>query len=668
MYNSLRDVASQELYDSYRGILRISPNIIDNIEEDDTKYFFNPENNATIILSDSDGTLIESLSFLAKSYPCTLVDAANIDLAVITHNYSKLNVSKNFVITSSLDVTMKNNNKISITNDTNSTKLLYPIDSPYDKEYCNIDNKLNIQTNYDDEIIENAFSNKNLLDLISSSYEQVLVDGQPIFRESTSGTLIPEVYRHDYILGHSAGGTYNDNGKKTTQLSFISLDKMIWEKMSANLKGLYRHIEGRYKNLGDNKDEEIMQLLFGSTELDLTKKAPIIGVPVQSGTITYNAMPIRRYFFHLSENSQNDTDSASSSYIKNLISEYALCDGRKLKDKNNTTAYTNINKNSKKWKNFSFPTGSNAIKDEYYGIWKSSIDPSQNTIYTPCLFEMDQLSSRFLRGLNWVRKDENIAEGDENFTPDHSKRDVGLNEENDKGTPDEGTIVKNLYLCGPYYANHDYRIRKVVDHHHLALIAEDAVPSSAQDKFFGKMSYAYHTGYTTNRNTIVINSNHSDYKDNSTKKHKPWHGTYVLRTSGTAVLDKKTQKELSDAPIAYNGGTRANIISTGYSWKVADDIKVCVLGKCKCWCHNNETGTSIRLVAPGFFQMRAFEEIPTSWRTISSLQVQNKYGEISESQFVENKSTATWDDGSSTEIDDTLPSPTCINFIPLMKI
>ena len=270
MYNSLRDVASQELYDSYRGILRISPNIIDNIEEDNTEYFFNPSNNVNIILSDSDGNILEALQFKAKNFSTSMVGySSNIDLSVIVHNYTALNVSKKLSLTSILSV----NDSLKIINPlSNRTNILiYPSDSPYDAAYCNLNDKLGINNNYDDDVIETGFSNKNLITLLgSNSYTQVEIDGQKIFRESTAGTLIPEVYRHDYILGQAKGGTYKKNNTYITQLSFVSLDKMVWEKLTANLKGLYRHLDGRYKNLGHEGNEEIMTTLFGDTNIDLS--------------------------------------------------------------------------------------------------------------------------------------------------------------------------------------------------------------------------------------------------------------------------------------------------------------------------------------------------------------------------------------------------------------
>jgi hypothetical protein len=658
MYNSLRDVASQELYDSYRGILRISPNIIDNIEEDNTEYFFNPSNNVDIILSDSDGNILEALQFKAKKFSTSMVGyTSNIDLSVITHNYTALNVSKSLALTSILSV----NDSLKIINPlSNRTNILiYPSDSPYDAAYCNLNDKLGIKNNYDDDVIETGFSNKDLVTLLgSNSYTQVEIDGQKIFRESTAGTLIPEVYRHDYILGQAKGGTYKKDNAYITQLSFVSLDKMVWEKLTANLKGLYRHLDGRYKNLGHGRNEEIMTTLFGDTNIDLSDKAHIVGVPVQSGLITYNAMPIRRYFFHLNS-THNSTATASTSYVKNLITEYALCDGGVLKNSNGGTDYSKINKNSRNWKNFDF---SDTIKNEYYGIFKSGIENGTTQIRTPRLFEIDQLSSRFIRGLNWTRTSTNITKDDNNFTRDNSKRMNDLDKTvNDK--LDEGIIVKDIYLAGPYFANHDYKVRKVVEHHHLALANENADPGASNDKIYSNVS-EFKTGVDHKDNIIMV-ANHTNYK-NADGSAQKWHGTMILRTSGETNLGEVTQKELSDAPIAYNGGTRASLNHLGYNWKGCGCIDLDPIG---CGCPGCDDAYVRTKTAPGFFSTKGLTNPgANNWRTISSLQIQNKYGEISESQFTKKYSTATWDSGGPVNIDDTLPAPACINFIPLMKI
>ena len=86
-----------------------------------------------------------------------------------------------------------------------------------------------------------------------------------------------------------------------------------------------------------------------------------------------------------------------------------------------------------------------SIKNEYYGIFKSGIENGTTQIRTPRLFEIDQLSSRFIRGLNWTRNSTNITKDDDNFTRDNSKRMNDLDKTvNDK--LDEGIIVKDIYI------------------------------------------------------------------------------------------------------------------------------------------------------------------------------------------------------------------------------
>lgn len=672
MYDSIRDVAQQEIFNSYRGILRISPNFFEEAEIDDTTSLYNPNDNfystneatnspdsskTKINLSDSSGNLFD-VYFYPKTFNCSVVSTIsankNVDLVNIVHYYNILRVNKTLNIKSTLSC-----NKL-ITNNADNI-LRYPIDCPYDSAYCNKNDALGIGADISPDNIENKFSVSNLISKLSS-YTQVTVDDQLVWRKSDTGSKIPEVYRHDYILGHSNGGTRKINSsKRETQLSFISLDKMIWEKLTAALNGIgnNRHYRGRYNNLCkinestgaiSSTSESIASKIFGSSTIP-TNNAPILGIPVQSGLIMYTAMPVNRYYFHL--NNFNLTNDRADTYVYNLISEYALCDGKILKSSSNTTSYSKIAQTSKNWNNFK-TSGTDITA--YSQIHKSmkGITPSNNNLYTPALLETDQLSPRYLRGLNWNTTSyaaNNIA---------HAKTING------NITSDLGNNKKNITKVGPYLANHDYKIRKTADHQHHCLVNQNAVPEvdstgKCNDTLYTDTNWC--SGKNVGHNFITPTFTSPSYKNSNTSKPNSYKGTYILQTK-TGAIDKEWQ----DIPIAAGGGSRSRTCSVGYSWKGASCIKLPFKGRI---CHNHKDHNNRGSYAPCFFYFKGFNKnINVSngwWKTISSV---NKhfitYGiATGTNPTVTTKYSLA---NNTNKLDDTLSFPATFNFLPLIKI
>jgi hypothetical protein len=155
---------------------------------------------------------------------------------------------------------------------------------------------------------------------------------------------VPVLYTRDYVLGHYEGhsikGKDNIAGLKEewidsqteaydvsldenavfTKLSWIRIDKLIWDAIDEIISGKYRHnASGRYIDMGalTAKGTKIVKELFGielPAELKgeegksvlsgkrtygcLDETAPILGQGVQEGLIMYHAMPLHRYWFH----------------------------------------------------------------------------------------------------------------------------------------------------------------------------------------------------------------------------------------------------------------------------------------------------------------------------------------------------------------------------------
>ena len=660
MYDSIRDVAQQEIFNSYRGILRISPYFVEEAERDDTSDLYNKnhpfynseektispdESQPKINLSDSEGNLF-NIYFYPETFNCSVVGkmTTKVDLVNIVHYYNVLRVNKNINVKSTLScdtLEVKFNNNI----------LKYPIDCPYNSKYCNANDGLGIGDDLSADNIENKFSDPDIVSKISD-YEQVKVDDQVVWRRSTDGTKIPEVYRHDYILGHAAGGTYKNTNTNLneTQLSFISLDKLIWEKLTAALRGvsINRSYEGRYTGLGVNETEDV-KFIFGNdwSEQNIKAAAPIVGIPVQSGLIMYSAMPLQRYCSHL-----NDIDlknDPSDNYVYNLISEYALCDGKVLKYStgNKKTDYSNIEQNSKNWSNFTFDSTKNTL---YNKMHHSMMDNNNdNHLHTPALFETDQISPRYIRGLNWKPKtyDENTV-----AIAKSPSGEIDINE--------LGNNIKNLTEVGPYLGNHDYKVRKTADHKHLCLSNQNAVPSPSADTLYKNSNWL--SGRAVNRESIIplTNTSETGYKDSANAPTK-YHGTNILQTRAG-----KINREWQDIPIAVGGGTRSFTCSVGYQWK---DNQLVFGAFGKKWCKHDGDPDNNGRYAPGYFYFRSINTNNDSqWRTISS---SNKhfivYG-IAENDNTPTVATKYSLVNNSTKVDDTLSFPATFNFLPLIKI
>lgn len=666
MFDSLRDVAQQEIFNSYRGILRISPNYFEEAEVDDTTDLYNssndfyktgnktnsPDSSTTKIhLSDSAGDLFD-IYFYPKTYRCTLTTVGTVDLVNMVHYYNILRINKKINIKSTLSC-----NNIIVYD--NGLQLKYPIDSPYDSAYCNMTDKLGIGTNFTDDSIEEAFSNPKLATKLTN-YKQVIVDDQLVYRKSTTGTKIPEVYRHDYILGHCKGGTYSNKGNRETQLSFISLDKMIWEKLTAALNGIgnNRHYQGRYDQLGKDKNESIKSKLFGTATADVKNTAPILGIPVQSGIVMYSSMPIQRYLFHLK--TLDKTTDPANTYVYNLLTEYALCDGRILKNSTNgSTDYENISKESKNWKDYNTASTDLSV---YNAIHKSTLDvgSTANQLKTPALFETDQISPRYIRGLNWERGSfgENAVQ--------MSKIPPDMSDAEDDLADDLANNAKNIYEVGPYLANGDYRLRRAVRHQHHCLVNQNAVPkitvdgtsTSCDDKLWEDTNWAGPADSIT-----PIFGSETEYKDDNNKP-STYKGTYILRTKTGFDIERESQ----DIPIASAGGSRSTICKVGYAWKGASCIKLPFGGRV---CHNHKDHINRGVYAPGYFAFRRNRTPSDPWRTISSSSRHfNVYGVAkgSDPTIPSAYSTYKMNNGDSIKLDETLPYPTTFNFLPLIKI
>jgi len=723
---SLRSVGLFEIPDSFRGILRISPN---NGIDDASELLIsgNP-----VSLSDSQGNMLPII-FKAKTFKTVVVDRDEVEKNVINiiHEYSSLFVSKSLNVKSTLYIE-PDINKVPLLFVNDGKSLGYPIEAPDDDRYFNYNNILNKPEGISvDDFINSStkpsddiYSEKNNSEFITINNERITryiryKDGDTYKTES-----VPELNKRTYVLGSCPGHTYrrtnttnnvhdlSDEHKYPTgihtQLSFISLDNLVWNNIEAITSGIYRSGIGRYKDLNqlgyfsedNNTQNNLYKFLFNSsfggdvTASDnyfkkILDKSPIMGVPVQSGTIHYNAIPPKHYFFHLArrysddkraqfvDNSQSSSDGRltyadvlSSNIMNNITRQYVLCDGKQM-----TKDYPGIDSELLKvnW------------SDTHIAISKSTGDESGTEIVTPPLFECDQLSLRFLRGLNWLRSDTNdtnpaildnnaVLEMNDNSGDKKTKlipNDKVYRIINKAG--DKANHPKDIHKVGMHYVHYDNRLQKQYNHTHLLfssrnneLLKDDTL---ANEKNIFRGSYS----------SSEVPKDKNNWEKYIKGEIDTFRGSHILKTYGGfkhqmisdsttdkigKLNDPKEMRILRDTPIAVEGGS-TDIFYSLYACIRYGKRK---LGKCS----NHRTSCQGPVyIRDGRYRLAcAPEDANYNWRFLTSLPVENKYGKTN--VMIPEYSIVTYNGENSNKfdkfIDDSIASPPAINFIPLMKI
>ena len=799
---NLRNVANQEINESFSGILRISPYIADGILLDDpTPLLYSV--GSRVDLSDSAGNYL-NITFIPQVVNTIVsgLDTNTANIINITQEVSNLYCANSLNIATTLYINNKDNRKTPIQIVNPHGVLAFPIEAPEDTSYLNHNGKLdntvpeNATKQRIDKIFDNLWSDDEIY--TSNDYEDyhVKVNGKKIYRLKPASELpkinedgitvyeeeasmVPELYKHDYVLGQYAGHTYKPtpddleglNGSKLsripadikdallkntsakiTELSFVEIEKIIWSLLEGNIGGAYRSFEGRYKGLYPlglyesalGTEDNLYKTLFtppNKSEIDeelenkIKDKAPLVGLPVQSGIITYNTIPFRRYMFHALRRYENidnypeitvtdknegitvsdyisySNASASSSFMHNLVSEYVLCDGKRIKDVRNGTSditdYPSINKRSGNWSNWKgvYDTDTTSIYDAMtQSVENSTDEDSNNVLRTPRLFELNQYSPRYLRGLNWLRVAEYdkilyennkekiehdswpynhntmLIEPDGSFIINDWYEDSAtirpqikhnnieysfINNELKQCLPgtevnDAANIVKNIHKVGVYYANYDYKLAYLYRHVHQLVVDNDLLQN--QDALYKVASYYKGSKNVYADNTIDKNIKKAwqDYvllKENA----NTYLGSYAMRSiQNIDIDDNNLVRDIQDLPIAYRGGSTSSIREVRSSYKGARSK----LGRCTGNFIKSETFYN----AEGGYQLGAFRSrnngTAEGWRFLSSLPVTNKYGSY---KNIGEYAVAKYND-TEILIDDSLPKPPTINFIPLMKI
>ena len=712
---TLRNVGLYEIPDSYRGILRISPN---NNVDDPTSALTTINN--VVKLSDSEGHELP-LSFKVKSVHSTVIGRNNaIDLIQLEHHYKNLYVTNELYIKSNLFINVSNKKPPLLFINYNKESLGYPLESPYDSDYYNKDNILGFSPYISyEENVKNIPYNHDIYDITKEDnlkhYEKI--NEKYILhtvKQSIGYKTVPVLKRRNYILGAGPKSRYTVTDKcpyevanisateidKHTQLSYIPLDKIIYRALESTITGLHRSYAGRYYNLEPtgnagngsrptNSKNILGNQLFGNIDDKISaiaQNSPILGVPAQSGTIHYNAIPAKRYLFHclrrypreqrfsyLENNTKTITEANPdlNCVMNTLTKEYVLCDG-----KNIATDYPNIDKNAFQ---LNWSSTHSAIRNSINGT-----ETTDKNFLTPPLFECNQLSLRFLRGLNWLRtKNKGGTATEISNDVVYSKRGLPenatssetlgfktntktYNYPNITNSSDSANHSKPINKVGMYYINHDYKVQKRFDHCHLlfALDKNEVSSSSAETDdlatekniFFGK-------------HTALVPSNKDAWEAyvKSKSGSDTFLRTHMLKTigglvkTGQASFTKEDIKILQDQPISRLGGSNDVFHTTVSQSRHGREH----LGHCfHSFGAANHKSDPIAYIKNGRYRF-AHSDGTGNWRFLTSLPIQNKYGKAN--SLSNNYSTAKF--GSIIiNIDDSLSSPPSVNFIPLMKI
>lgn len=356
----VRDVGLREIYDSYMGIIRISP---DRDMNDDISSAF--LNDSEIELSDSDGNEL-SLTFTGKKSQTTvlpldkdgnkhIVNLVSVVSRVkdILFAVESVNVRSTLYLgrkdgeerdTTSLMVISKKDKDNYIRN-----ILMYPTDSPYNSSYWNdLESKVKhsdikqYKGEYDEQIEEYLYNqNQNFYSNIEEKH-YVKVNNKTVYITNANDELIPVLYDKCCVLGNRKDATSRipDNGtlpkyiksfygfkniakiggpyikpidSYITRLSFFNVDSMIWEGIGQTMSGNIRHTSaGRYKQLGANVDTNLYEE-YGiepgdkgdysiaktpSRAYSFVDTAPLLGTDVEPGLIIYNAMPLKKFAYN----------------------------------------------------------------------------------------------------------------------------------------------------------------------------------------------------------------------------------------------------------------------------------------------------------------------------------------------------------------------------------
>lgn len=360
---NVRNVGPKQVYDSYMGILRISPSELEGEMVDSmTLAFTNPwksaGNQRQIILSDSDGTQV-GLYFTAYIRKADVVDEHNMPtkanvVNVCSNVESNIFVNQTYNVRSTLLVNKeKQQDRVTPIQIYHESPyyletwdvLTYPIDSPNDDSYFNAANKLglidyNKSTPVKDQLKDALYNrDKAWYDKNIGAEHRVKVAGKFIYTTNFKYEQVPVVYTKERVLGHYNGHTVRITDElktkfigtpigqeKTvnsqsvfTRLSFIPLDDTIWRTVTEALQGYTRHTDGRFTQLGVGMNQSISERLFGTLNPPSTT-CPLLGLDMPPGLIMYTAMPFRRWMFHaLRQQVRNATDENNG--LKSLPSE-----------------------------------------------------------------------------------------------------------------------------------------------------------------------------------------------------------------------------------------------------------------------------------------------------------------------------------------------------------
>lgn len=327
-----RDVKNKEIYDSYMGILRISPNEVKGTDIDDptqilnTLYDEDKKERTKIILSDSDGNVLP-VNFQPRAFettvikrdPKSLVDTASqIDVLNLTtiigkddgsdtnFSNSKLYVSNEFKCRSTLIVIRDSTETENSYRKSNfrilsggepaiSTKiitgrgwLLYPTESPNDGNYFNDKNKHKLFDPEEKSIprykqVENTLFTwpRQRHEMFINQDERVIVGNKLITEINDYNEEVPVYYTRDYVLGHYDGHhTRNKNvssqwGVNTSEGTTTYTTKLSWTRFDKLIwDALEEILTGNVRHIKGRYDELGVNEIAG---IGITDKIGISG-------------------------------------------------------------------------------------------------------------------------------------------------------------------------------------------------------------------------------------------------------------------------------------------------------------------------------------------------------------------------------------------------------
>lgn len=363
-YFAIRDVSQKQIYDSYMGILRISPNKVNGRDVDDPTSILNTlvdfngvfqglnetatkNKQINISLTDSDGNLLP-IWFIPKAFSREVLlkntygndysqKKSIINIVTKVDDGGITYISNSLTNRSSLILSNPQENRTQLVFALGCTEngdsptincqsiLMYPIEAPNDDEFFNNKNKFNLfdpknvsktrAEQMEEKLLQKTAQWYHLNNLFYSKHH-VKVNGEFINQYNIYNEQIPVLYTHDYVLGHYDGHVWNEKNFETIKKNQLRDGTVGLANL--NLKDGGRATKLSWLRIDTLVWQYLEQILKGTTRHYEGR---------YEGLGMYNNQSITKYLFNISNISQQLKENSvilGQGHQNGLVSYHAM--------------------------------------------------------------------------------------------------------------------------------------------------------------------------------------------------------------------------------------------------------------------------------------------------------------------------------------------------------